>query len=267
MAGVPPTRHCPACRVDSPERVCPQCGGRTIVVLKSKAAAASELEGISASTRPLATGPGARSRSRLGFGASSRKPGVKKDGPPTVKMAAVEPPPGSDWGDAETIPPPSADGLEVLPPLPARARLAPRAGELPASARPVRGAGRRLTAKAPAAQPARDAGTRLDFELTLSGCKKEAPTARIWVDANRDGQMDAEEEIRPLQKERLTWRGTYQLPGETSRQIGFRVVMEGSVGCRWRLRVWSDQPRRHMVYEQVDRMQRASERVIGWCEG
>ena len=111
------------------------------------------------------------------------------------------------------------------------------------------------------------AGTRLDFELTLSGCRNETPSARIWVDANRDGQMDAEEEIHPLARERTVWRGTYQLPGNTSEEIAFRAVVEANAGCRWRLRVWSDKPRRHLVYEQVDRLQRAKERIIGWCQG
>ena len=252
MGRGPAVRHCAACQRDTEDRTCPKCGGRTIIVLGAKPAAEGELDGIAAGTRPLATGPRVRSKSRLGFGAKAGvaaaavAPLEDDDCPPTMKIDAVAAPAGLDWDETPTIPPFSDNGLEVLPPLPALRPKPP-----PAKKAPTEG----------------EAGTRLDFELTLSGCRNDAPAARVWVDANRDGQMDAEEEIRPLQRERLTWRGTYQLPGDTSRQIGFRVLVEASVGCRWRLRVWSDRPRRHMVYEQVDRMQRATERVIGWCEG
>jgi len=208
------------------------------------------------------------------------------------------PPPSADDAPPALPEEPEPDVLPPLPPeKPARAtkRKKPRPASAPRPAPKAQGSARPRSKKAPApprpkrskkaapppsvklsgalarpapAAPEPDANvTRLDFEFTLTGHRGEAPRVRIWVDANRDGQMDAEEQVRPLQRERTTWRGSYMLPGGTSREIGFRVIVSANPGTRWRLRVFSDRPRRHMVHQQVDRMQRAEERIIGWCSG
>ncbi|GEM_PF-2349326 len=121
--------------------------------------------------------------------------------------------------------------------------------------------------KRPTPSAKKTVGTRLDFEFQLRGhTGKSAPSARIWVDVNADGEMQYDEEITDLETKPGTWRGTRHLDVESAEGVGFLVKFEASSGARWRLRVWSSLPRRHLVFEQKDRLHEDNGRVIGWCK-
>ena len=108
--------------------------------------------------------------------------------------------------------------------------------------------------------------TRLRFQLILSGNRstKDA-NVRIWVDADEDGNMENSEQIGGVVSSGKSWRGSTEISRADAKGVPFLVRFHASPGTRWRLRVQSDRPRRHVVYEQSDRTQRAEERIIGWC--
>lgn len=107
----------------------------------------------------------------------------------------------------------------------------------------------------------------LDFELRLSRQGEgTAPDVRIWVDADGNQQMDHGEEIRPLRRDGLVWRGTRALALPSISGVGFLVRLQVSPGARYRLRVWSnDGESRELVFEEQDATPDGSHRIIGWC--
>ena len=152
---------------------------------------------------------------------NSRRPKPAARPPAPDEMPTI-PPPSADDAPPALPEEPEPDVLPPLPPeKPARAtkRKKPRPASAPRPAPKAQGSARPRSKKAPApprpkrskkaapppsvklsgalarpapAAPEPDANvTRLDFEFTLTGHRGEAPRVRIWVDANRDGQMDA----------------------------------------------------------------------------
>ncbi|MEY3011285.1 MAG: hypothetical protein RIT45_20 [Pseudomonadota bacterium] len=106
----------------------------------------------------------------------------------------------------------------------------------------------------------------LDFEVRLSRQDDTAADVRIWVDADGNQQMDHGEEIRPLRRDGLVYRGsrTLELPSITG--VGFLIRMQVRAGTRFRVRVWSnDGTSRELVYEEQDSSADGSHRIIGWC--
>ena len=108
--------------------------------------------------------------------------------------------------------------------------------------------------------------THLDFEFRLSRVgRTQQPTVRIWVDEDSDGRMDHNEEVTPLRQDAMMWRGRKGVASESAEGIAFLVRFRAAPGARWRLRVWSDTPDRHLVYEDADTVAEESGRIIGWC--
>jgi len=106
----------------------------------------------------------------------------------------------------------------------------------------------------------------LDFEFRMSRVPRDRqPSVRIWVDADHDGRMDHHEEVSDLRREALLWRGRKAINAQTAEGIAFLLRFQAAAGARWRLRVWADQPDRHLVYEEADTATEDAGRVIGWC--
>ncbi len=108
--------------------------------------------------------------------------------------------------------------------------------------------------------------THLDFEFRLSRhAFGQDASVRIWVDENHDGEMERSEEVTPLRKDGLVWRGRRALVSPSAKGVGFLVKFRAASETKWRLRVWTDQPERKMVYEETDVVREGGGRVIGWC--
>jgi len=106
----------------------------------------------------------------------------------------------------------------------------------------------------------------LDFEFRLSRVGRDKqPTVRIWVDEDSDGRMDHNEEVSPMRQDGMMWRGRKAIQRDSAEGIAFLVRFHATPGARWRLRVWSDAPDRHLVYEETDSTAEEAGRIIGWC--
>ncbi len=108
--------------------------------------------------------------------------------------------------------------------------------------------------------------THVDFEFRLSRQARDQPAkVQIWVDEDHDGNMAHNELVNPLRQDGMVWRGRKAIGAESAEGVAFLVRYNASEGARWRLRVWSDQPDRHLVYEESDTVTDSAGRVIGWC--
>ncbi len=108
----------------------------------------------------------------------------------------------------------------------------------------------------------------LEFAFTLTEpTDRHKAKVQIWVDANGDQVMDAEEEVTPLVRSGRGWRGSYALEVASVDRVGFLVRYTGAVGSQWALTVWCDQPKRHEVYREKDTVRADQGRIIGWCRG
>ncbi len=107
----------------------------------------------------------------------------------------------------------------------------------------------------------------LDFELRMTRQSDGTdPEVRIWVDEDGNQQMDNAEEVRPLRRDGLVWRGTRDLAVDSVIGMGLLVRLQAAVGTRYRLRAWSNDGRaRHLVYEEQDTTTEGNHRIIGWC--
>ncbi len=105
----------------------------------------------------------------------------------------------------------------------------------------------------------------LVFGFRLDGHQGADPTVRIWVDANGDQQLDAQEEVKPLLREGLQWFGSFALDDALVDGTSFILKYSASVGTRWHLDVaLAGEPPRQ-VYSETDRVTASEGRIIGRC--
>lgn len=107
----------------------------------------------------------------------------------------------------------------------------------------------------------------LHIEIRLS--RQDAavePHVQVWLDRNGDQRMDEDEEVRPLTREGLLWRGQQVLPALGPSGIGLLARVRGVRGARYRLRVWQDDgTSRQLAFEEADTVADDPHRIIGWC--
>jgi hypothetical protein len=107
----------------------------------------------------------------------------------------------------------------------------------------------------------------LDFEVRLSRQRGEGGAdVRIWVDADGNQQLDNGEEVRPIRRDGLVFRGGRSLDLADIEGVGFLARLQVSPGTRYLLRAYcNDGERRRLVFEEQDVAATSSHRVIGWC--
>lgn len=104
---------------------------------------------------------------------------------------------------------------------------------------------------------------KLVFGFRLEGHQGADPTVRIWVDANGDQQLDAQEEVQPLLREGMQWFGSFALDDALVEGTSFVVRYTASVGTRWHLDVALDGEPPRQVYSENDRVTASDGRIIG----
>ena len=106
----------------------------------------------------------------------------------------------------------------------------------------------------------------VDFEFRLSRQAHGHETSvRIWTDENHDGEMERSEQVGPLRRDGLVWRGRRAIDAPSIDGMAFLVKFRAADGATWRLRVWTDHPERKLIYEETDVVRDGGGRVLGWC--
>lgn len=132
-------------------------------------------------------------------------------------------------------------------------------------------AARPTTAKPPASPRSKPSGpqpalARLTAEAVLVGTEAmKGAKARLSL-GSADGARDEQlVDVTPFERDGATWRGEAFLAGFLAEGVPWQLTISGAVGGAWRLRIWCDRPRPHLVVDAGGKLARARQRLSGVC--